>query len=154
MGTLLSEELSLELGLRNRLKELVESRLTWACLLHDSLVKHYDGPSVGRSNHFRIILLSSSLVSETENSFSDSACDAYRAIHEKTNFLVGEDESKKVIVNERPVLPEVTEPVHKPRVRQNSGYYSNIDRRDSVKFLFIRDAQATPPMLWVRSSLT
>ena len=42
LRALLLEEIDLEIGLRNRLKEIVESRLTWALALENCLERHYE----------------------------------------------------------------------------------------------------------------
>ena len=50
LKAVLNEELDIEIGLRNRLKETVESRLSWALVLQDALEKHQDGDGASTLN--------------------------------------------------------------------------------------------------------
>ncbi|KAG5636404.1 hypothetical protein H0H81_008178 [Sphagnurus paluster] len=115
VGEVLSE-LDLEISLRQRLVETIDSRIAWALILQDSLVKGSSGSTA---------------------SFKDAAFDALSAIEAPCNVLFTREIETKIspvtgVGDVQPVRP-------RPQLRQK------VTRNPNANFLYIRSANFEPP---------
>ncbi|KAG5646997.1 hypothetical protein DXG03_001721 [Asterophora parasitica] len=109
-------ELDLEISLRRRLAETIDSRITWALVLQESLQKGGNGATT---------------------SFTDAAFDAISAIERPLNVLFAREVSPKFA----PAAPNDVQPSKLPRLPPKQ----KVTRNPKANFLYIRSADLEPP---------
>ncbi|KAH9841474.1 uncharacterized protein C8Q71DRAFT_884337 [Rhodofomes roseus] len=127
------EELDVELGLRERLYETVNSRLTWALLLQEALEKEY--PVVARN--------------ADSSEFRAAALDALKAAEEPSKPLF---DRELFPIDGRPPRPPATSSIDAPPPqypsRSNASRARGLPRappHPAKKLLFLRNTNTDPP---------
>ncbi|EGN93831.1 hypothetical protein SERLA73DRAFT_78206 [Serpula lacrymans var. lacrymans S7.3] len=129
---LLAEEFDLEISLRQRLAATIESRITWALLLQDSLEKDLPATDCATSSHFQDVALEAMDAIDTHSNFLFERELPFAALEPWVRSF-----SPKVAAPPQPQQPSRT---LKPRGAVRS-------HRGNTKLLFVRNATIDPPVV-------
>lgn len=146
---LLAEEFDLEIALRQRLAATIESRVTWALVLQETLSNDItcEFASVLSLGSFTEVV---NLAGSTPGDFENAAVEAIDAIETPCNVLFDRDPTPPQVIHDllergsRASVTSESRPQLKPRIRKSRPSRAR-PRPQATKLLFIRNAAVTPP---------
>lgn len=152
---ILLEEIDLEVALRQRLAATIESRITWALLLQETLARELSLPG---AHTFLSGYFASSIVSALDNGndFRDAALDALEAIEDPCKPLFTHDVHQihaSPLSISTPPTPIPTPSAGPAQIAPSSAYSTRnrgshrAPRAAPKKLLFIRNTAIYPPQL-------
>ncbi|KAL5501431.1 MLP1_7 [Sanghuangporus vaninii] len=148
LRAILHEEIDLEIGLRTRLTETVESRLTWALVLQDVLEKQVLNPE----GHY---------IQDGPNQFADLAIAMFKAANASaelffptelpTCFGITENPTPSAKTNDISRSPLQDSQSHRPRhATRPQVQLHHEDRvvKEPNRYLYLRDITSTPVLIY------